>query len=95
MIYATRLGLWGSANPLYPTFESFQGALSKRGVGAMEMLALEMKRKGLFVARTLSWDGAEFHTLEVKLKPETIAVYDGAGKNASFVKVNCHFDRHT
>ena len=59
MVYATRLGLWGNANPLYPTFDSFQGALAKRGVGAMEMLALEMKRKGIFLARTLSWDGAE------------------------------------
>jgi hypothetical protein len=78
MAYATRLGLWGSADPLYPTFEAFEGALSKRGVGAMEMLALEMKRKGMFLARTLSWDGAEFHTLEVKLGLEQIASYDGA-----------------
>lgn len=87
MAYATRLGLWGSANPLYPTFESFQGTLAKRGVGAMEMLALEMKRKGLFVARTLSWEGAEFHTLEVKLQPETIAVYDGAGTVFSLLMI--------
>ena len=80
MVYATRLGLWGSANPLYPTFDSFQGALAKRGVGAMEMLALEMKRKGIFLARTLSWDGAEFHTMEVKLGDDQIGRYDGAGK---------------
>ena len=80
MVYATRLGLWGSANPLYPSFDSFKGALEKRGVGAMEMLALEMKRKGLFLARTLSWDGAEFHTLEVKLSAEQISQYDGAGE---------------
>ncbi|KAL7555157.1 hypothetical protein ACHAWF_018815 [Thalassiosira exigua] len=78
MAYATRLGLWGSANPLYPTFDSFREALAKRGVGAMEMLALEMKRKGIFLARTLSWDGAEFHTLEVKLNTNQIAMYDGA-----------------
>lgn len=78
MVYATRLGLWGSANPLYPTFDSFQGALAKRGVGAMEMLALEMKRKGIFLARTLSWDGAEFHTLEVKLSDRQVSMYDGA-----------------
>ncbi|KAL7532804.1 hypothetical protein ACHAXR_004855, partial [Thalassiosira sp. AJA248-18] len=78
MVYATRLGLWGSANPLYPTFDSFHATLAKRGVGAMEMLALEMKRKGIFLARTLSWDGAEFHTLEVKLSKEQIARYDGA-----------------
>jgi len=78
MVYGTRLGLWGSSNPLYPTFETFQGALAKRGVGAMEMLALEMKRKGIFLARTLSWDGAEFHTMEVKLSEEQIASYDSA-----------------
>ncbi|KAL9178650.1 hypothetical protein ACHAXT_001988 [Thalassiosira profunda] len=78
MVYAHRLGLWGSANPLYPTFNSFSEALAKRGVGAMEMLALEMKRKGIFLARTLSWDGALFTTMEVKLTPDQIASYDGA-----------------
>ena len=78
MVYATRLGLWGEANPLYPTFDSFNNALSKRGVGAQELLALEMKRKGIFLARTLSWDGAEFHTLEVTLNKDQIAMYDGA-----------------
>ena len=83
MAYATRLGLWGGANPLYPTFESFHGALAKRGVGAMEMLALEMKRKGLFLARTLSWAGAEFHTLEVALSGVATRRYDGAGKKRS------------
>jgi hypothetical protein len=67
MAYATRLGLWGIANPLYPTFDSFKEALTRRGVGAMEMLALEMKLKGLFASRTLSWEGADFHTVEVRL----------------------------
>ena len=80
MVYATRLGLWGSGNPLYPTFDTFNRALSKRGVGAQEMLALEMKRKGIFLARTLSWDGAEFHTMEVRLSQQQIAMYDGAGR---------------
>jgi hypothetical protein len=49
----------------------------------MEMLALEMKRKGLFLARTLSWDGAKFHTLEVTLSEEATRRYDGAGKKRS------------
>ena len=78
MAYGTRLGLWGAANPLYPSFDSFKEALAKRGVGAMEMLALEMKRKGLFLARTLSWDGAQFDTLEVKLSKAQINSYDSA-----------------
>ncbi|KAL7444868.1 hypothetical protein ACHAXM_009693 [Skeletonema potamos] len=80
MAYAVRLGLWGSANPLYPTFDSFKDALTRRGVGAMEMLALEMKRKGLFLARTLSWEGADFHTVEVRLCEKQVASYDGAVK---------------
>ena len=78
MAYAVRLGLWGSANPLYPTFDSFKDALTRRGVGAMEMLALEMKRKGLFLARTLSWEGSDFHTVEVRLGQEQVTSYDGA-----------------
>lgn len=88
MVYATRLGLWGAANPLYPTFESFNRALSKRGVGAQEMLALEMKRKGIFLARTLSWDGAEFHTMEVALNQQQIDMYDGAGELEMFRRCN-------
>ena len=78
MAYASRLGLWGAANPLYPTFDNFKDTLAKRGVGAMEMLALEMKRKGVFMARTLSWDGAEFDSCVVKLSKKQIRSYDGA-----------------
>lgn len=78
MVYATRLGLWGAGNVLYPTFQTFQKALMNRGVGSLEMLALEMKQKGTFVARTLSWDGADFETMEVKLRDKQIASYDAA-----------------
>lgn len=78
MVYATRLGLWGAGNPLYPTFQSFRQALENRGVGSLEMLALEMKQKGTFVARTLAWDGAEFNTMEVKLCDQQIDSYDAA-----------------
>jgi hypothetical protein len=43
MGYAVRLGLWGPGSP-FPTFEKFKTTLERRGVGAMEMLALEMKQ---------------------------------------------------
>jgi hypothetical protein len=70
--------MWGSANPLYPTFDSFKETLTRRGVGAMEMLALEMKRQGIFSSRTLSWEGADFHTVEVALSQSRTTQYDGA-----------------
>jgi hypothetical protein len=78
MVYANRLGLWGAGSILYPTFQSFQETLSNRGMGSLEMLALEMKQMGSFVARTLSWDGAEFDTMEIALSREHVRQYDGA-----------------
>jgi len=80
MVYATRLGLWGAGNPLYPTFESFRTTMTDRGVGAMELLALEMKRMGSFVARTLSWTGAGFDTLTISLDAHQTTVYDRSVK---------------
>jgi len=73
--YAVRLGLWGPGTN-FITFDDFRASLEKRGVGAMELLALEMKQAGCFVARTLSWDGAEFQSIKVKLSPEQVEVYD-------------------
>ena len=91
-MYAERLGLWSTAeNPsatpsalssgirsIFHSFKHFQGALQQRGLGSLEMLALEMKQMGTFVARTLSWDGAEFETVEVPLNPSQTRVYDEA-----------------
>jgi len=77
MAYAVRLGLWGDGTN-FPTFDAFRASLEKRGVGAMELLALEMKQAGCFVARTLSWDGALFGTEKVVLSPGQVIVYDQA-----------------
>ena len=77
MAYAVRLGLWGPGTS-FGSFENFRASLEKGGVGAMEMLALEMKQHGCFVARTLSWDGAEFESIETKLLKEQEEVYDKA-----------------
>jgi hypothetical protein len=49
-------------------------------MGSLEMLALEMKQMGTFVARTLSWDGAEFATLHIPLDPEQVKQYDSAAQ---------------
>ncbi|CAJ1959811.1 unnamed protein product [Cylindrotheca closterium] len=81
MVYAERLGLWkthaSQANfSLFESFSSFQKTLEQRGLGSLEMLALEMKQVGCFMARTLSWDGAEFETFRISLDPEQQRVYD-------------------
>jgi len=62
----------------FESVQHLQLTLKQRGLGSLEMLALEMKQMGTFVARTLSWDGAEFETIEVPLIPSQTQVYDAA-----------------
>ncbi|KAG7374783.1 RNA methylase [Nitzschia inconspicua] len=57
-------------------FKSFQNSLEQRGLGSMELLALELKTRGCFLARTLSWEGAEFETIEVELDRRQQLVYN-------------------
>ncbi|KAG7349049.1 RNA methylase [Nitzschia inconspicua] len=57
-------------------FKSFQNSLEQRGLGSMELLALELKTRGCFLARTLSWEGAEFETEEVPLDRQQQRVYN-------------------
>lgn len=47
MAYMVRLGLWGEGTP-FPEFLDFISAVEKRGVGAMEIVAMDMKLRGNF-----------------------------------------------
>ena len=49
-----------------------------RGVGAMEIVAMEMKHRGLYIARQLSFQNVTFRIEEVPLTAEFISVYDDA-----------------
>lgn len=54
MAYMTRLGLWGIGSA-FPDFEQFLDSMKKRGVSFLEMLAMELKAEGNYVARGLSF----------------------------------------
>ena len=84
----SRLGLWGPGSP-FPTsaaadesnksaIRNFIKTCQSRGVGAMELCALHLKREGALLARTLSYAGAEFSVVEATLTPEQIETYDRA-----------------
>ena len=65
MGYMERLGLWGAGNPAFSTFAEFMDAVGSRGVCALELVAMDMKAQGMYVARTLSYAGAlGRHSLE-------------------------------
>nr|CAB0002093.1 unnamed protein product [Nesidiocoris tenuis] len=75
MAYMTRLGIWGEGTP-FPNFSDFISAVDKRGVGAMEIVAMDMKLRGMYIARQLSFHGVTFKIEEVPLSEEFVKVYD-------------------
>uniref|UniRef100_A0A672Z7B3 Protein strawberry notch homolog 2 n=1 Tax=Sphaeramia orbicularis TaxID=375764 RepID=A0A672Z7B3_9TELE len=79
MIYMSRLGIWGEGTP-FRTFEDFLHAIEKRGVGAMEIVAMDMKVSGMYIARQLSFSGVSFRIEEIGLDSDFKLVYNKAAK---------------
>ncbi|XP_065178274.1 uncharacterized protein LOC135808951 [Sycon ciliatum] len=75
MAFMERLGLWGLGTP-FKAFDVFLDTIQKRGLGAAEMVAMEMKNTGIYVSRGLSFCDAEFENLERDLNKEQRAIYD-------------------
>ena len=73
----SRLHLWG-ANLPFDSAPEFARALGRGGVGASEILAMELKSRGLLVARSLSFDGTSFDTVACPLSHEQRRTYDAA-----------------
>ena len=48
------MDLWGPGCA-FPDFDSFLESMKKRGVSFLELLAMEMKAEGKYVARGLSF----------------------------------------
>lgn len=75
MAYMTRLGLWGPGTT-FTDFNHFIQAIEQRGVGAMELVAMDMKLRGMYIARQLSFSGVLFSILDVPLTDEYLQTYD-------------------
>ncbi|KAL6843730.1 hypothetical protein ACP4OV_026301 [Aristida adscensionis] len=72
--YMVRLGLWGDGTS-FQNFAQFLGALEKGGVGALELVAMDMKARGMYVCRTLSYKGADFDIVEAPLEERMMNMY--------------------
>ncbi|CAB0029995.1 unnamed protein product [Trichogramma brassicae] len=77
MAYMVRLGLWGKGTP-FREFSDFILSIEKRGVGAMEIVAMDMKLRGMYIARQLSFRGVSFEIQKVELTKEFEKNYDKA-----------------
>ena len=65
---------------MYFSFNDFIQSMEKRGIGAMEIVAMDMKLRGMYMARQLSFSGVSFKIEEIKLKNEYVKMYDDAVK---------------
>eukprot|EP00198_Chlamydomonas_reinhardtii_P004216 XP_001693552.1 predicted protein [Chlamydomonas reinhardtii] len=77
MAYMTRMGLWGPGTA-FDSFPTFLDSMRRRGVSFLELLAMEMKAEGKYVARGLSFREAEFMEVETPLTEDQIRMYDNA-----------------
>ena len=81
MAYMERLGLWG-ADTCFPSFTDFAAKIGndRVGFGAMELVSLDMKQRGMYLSRALSYRDAKFETIDVALSPEQTRVYDSCAR---------------
>ncbi|XP_071480691.1 protein strawberry notch homolog 1-like [Diadema antillarum] len=75
MAYMSRLGIWGKGTA-FPDFNAFIQAIERRGVGAMEVVAMDMKLRGTYLARQLSFQGVTFKIKEVALSESFKKIYN-------------------
>jgi predicted RNA methylase len=75
LAYAERLGLWGDRTP-FPKSQDFVTSISAGGITAMEMVAMNLKASGSYMARSLAYDDITVDRLTHELTPEQRTVYD-------------------
>ena len=73
--YATRLGLWGKGTAFRDRAD-FINRVSAGGLSVMEIVARDMKSMGVYMARSLSYDGIVNRKLEHSLSPDQKRKYD-------------------
>ena len=88
LAYAQRLGLWGGEDFPFATRAEFVEAIEDGGVTAMEVLARDLKALGLYVARSLSYEGVEYELVEHQLTPEQTRIYDAYAGAFSIIHNN-------
>ena len=88
MTYLSRLGFWGKGTP-FKSADRFIESMKSRGVGFLEMLAMEMKASGKYVSRGLSFRQAEFEQHTIKLSKEQRKMYNDACDLLSLIRGAC------
>ena len=88
LAYAQRLGLWGSSDFPFANRADFIAAVEAGGIATMEVLARDLKALGLYIARSLSYEGIEVEIVEHELSPEQIRIYDAYAQAFQIIHQN-------
>jgi hypothetical protein len=80
MAYMTRLGLWGEGTAFPGGFGDFLGKIENGGVGAMEMVARDLKALGMYNSRVISYKGVEYGETKHPLNDKQIDMYDAVAR---------------
>jgi P-loop containing NTP hydrolase pore-1/C-terminal domain on Strawberry notch homologue len=74
--YCTRLGLWMTRSFPFTSREDFVNSMNDAGLAAMEVVSQDFKRLGLYLARTLSFEGVKFETVTHELTAAQLEIWD-------------------
>lgn len=75
LAYASRLGLWGEGTS-FSNMEDFTAKIGRSGIAAMELVARDMKSMGVYLARSISYDGVKYDQIQHKLTKDQQYMYD-------------------
>ncbi len=73
--YVNRVGLWGEGTA-FPGKTDFINAIESSGLGAMEIVAQNMKSMGSYISRSLDYRDVKYRKLEHKLTQSQREIYD-------------------
>lgn len=90
LAYAARLGLWGGPEAPFATREAFMDAADKGGTAFLELVARELKALGLYVARSLSFEGVEYEPLTHELTPDNFEIWDAWADAFQIIHAHLH-----
>lgn len=79
LAYAERIGLWGQGTA-FNDAQDFISKIGSSGLAAMELVIRDMKAMGVYVARSISYNGVNYDTVEHPLTPMQTEIYDTMSK---------------
>ncbi|XP_020803666.1 protein strawberry notch-like [Drosophila serrata] len=76
MGFMVRLGLWGYGKHTFCCFNDFYTAMERHGGSAIEIVGMDLKVRGLYIARQLGFEGVSFRIEEMPVTKEFLRIYD-------------------